>query len=246
MLQLDVPGVKSMIRFLPLGSVLVSTLILLGLGTWQMQRLAWKEDLIARRQAGLAAPPIDLPDDVDDWQAFDFRTVRISGTFRHDLEQLFGAKARNNVLGYHVLTPLTRSDGQAILVDRGWVPADKAHPAARREGQANGTVGVSGIARYRLDDRPGRFTPSNDPASGHWYHYDLAAMETAMGIDLAPLVVEADATPNPGGLPIGGRTEIALANNHWQYAITWSGLAVALVGVYIVFRRQQAQSRHVS
>lgn len=235
-----------MIRFLRSGIVLTSTMILLGLGTWQMQRLAWKEDIIARREAGLAASPVDLQSKIDDWQSLDFKTVRLRGRFHHDLEQLFGVKARNNVLGYHVLTPLTRPDGQTFLVDRGWVPADKTHPASRREGQQDGTVSLSGIARYRLDDQPGPFTPSNDPKSGHWYHYDIAAMETALGIDLLPLVIEADATPNPGGLPIGGLTQITLTNNHLQYATTWYGLAAALVGVYIVFRRQQAASQHPS
>ncbi len=127
----------------------------------------------------------------------------------------------------------------------GFLPTRRTRLPGAKDRQ-DGTVGLSGIARYRLDDQPGRFTPSNDPKSGHWYHYDIAAMETAMGIDLLPLVIEADATPNPGGLPIGGLTQITLTNNHLQYATTWYGLAVALVGVYIVFRRQQAASRHPS
>jgi surfeit locus 1 family protein len=230
-------------RFLPSAFVFAGLLILLGLGTWQLQRLAWKEALIAQREAGLAAPPVGLPSVTDDWRRFDFRAVGLEGRFRHDLEQLFGVEARNNVLGYHVLTPMVRTDGPAILIDRGWVPAGKAHPAARREGQTSGKITLDGIARYRLDDRPNPFTPANDPSSGHWYHYDLPAMESALGLDLAPLVIEADATPNPGGLPIGGGAGIALANNHLQYAITWYGLAVALVGVYILFRRHHAQSR---
>ncbi len=243
---IDILGVTMMIRAMPLGFVILGTMILLALGTWQMQRLDWKNDLIANREAGLAEPPVDLPKTIGDGQAFDFRTVTLSGTFRHDLEQLFGARAKNNILGYHVLTPLLSPGGQAILIDRGWVPHDKAHPAARKEGQQSGLISLSGIARYRLDDRPGWFTPNNDPANGHWYHYDLGAMEHALGIDLAPLVIEADAAPNPGGLPLGGRTRITLANNHLQYAVTWYGLAAALIGVYIVFRRQQTKPQNLS
>ncbi len=238
---MNILDLAMLIRLLPLIFVVVATAILLGLGTWQMQRLDWKNDLIAQREAGLAAPSVDLPETLDDGREFDFRTVTLSGTFRHDLEQLFGARARNNMLGYHVLTPLFRPDGQAVLIDRGWVPDDQAHPDLRNEGQPSGLISLSGIARYRLDDRPGWFTPDNDPANGHWYHYDLGAMEKALGIDLAPLVIEADAAPNPGGLPIGGRTQITLANNHLQYAMTWYGLAATLIGVYIVFRRQQAK-----
>jgi surfeit locus 1 family protein len=221
--------------------VLAATLVLLGLGTWQMQRLAWKEALIAERAAGLAQPAAALPADFADdaaARAFDFRKVRVTGVFRHDLEQLFGAKARGNVLGHDVLTPLVPADGPAVIVNRGWVPADKAHPASRPKGQVEGEVTVSGLARYRAADRPGPFTPDNDPLDRTWYHYDMQAMATALGMALSPIVVEADETPVPGGLPIGGRSQITLANNHLHYAITWYGLAAALIGVYIVFRRQ--------
>lgn len=221
--------------------VVTATLLLLGLGTWQMQRLAWKEAVIEQREAGLAMPAAPLPRDVDgleEARAFDFRTVTVTGSFRHDLEQSFGAKARGGVLGHHILTPLVPEQGPAVIIDRGWVPADKVHPASRPEGQLAGTIEVSGIARFRAADRPGAFTPDNDPDAGSWYHYDMAAIAAALGIELSPLVIEADDTPNPGGLPIGGRTLIALANNHLQYAITWYGLAAALVGVYIVYRRQ--------
>lgn len=232
----------AMQRFaLPL-TVFVATLFLLALGTWQMQRLAWKEALIAEREAGLATPEMPLPDSFEDGEpaeAFDFRPVTVTGVFRHDLEQLYGARARANMLGHHVLTPLVPEEGPAVLVDRGWVPADKVHPAARSDGQLEGEVSVSGIARFRAADRPGLFTPDNDPEAGRWYHYDLEAMAAALGIPLSPIVVEADPTPNPGGLPIGGRTVKTLTNNHLQYAITWYGLAVALIGVYIVFRRQR-------
>ncbi|MEZ5934880.1 MAG: SURF1 family protein [Alphaproteobacteria bacterium] len=231
-------------RFILPLTVLAATLVLLGLGTWQMQRLAWKEALIAEREAGLGRAPAALPESfetTEEAKAFDFRKVSVTGVFRHDLEQLFGVQARDNVLGHHILTPLVQADGLAILVDRGWVPADKVHPASRPKGQVEGEVTVNGIARYRADDRPGAFTPDNDPAAGQWYAYDLDAMAEAVDMPLSPIVVEADDTPVPGGLPIGGQTQITLVNNHLQYAITWYGLAAGLIGVYIVFRRHRAQ-----
>ncbi len=223
--------------------VALGTFLLLGLGTWQMQRLAWKETLIADREAGLAMPPTAFPDDFggddDATKGFDFRKVSVTGVFRHDLELVYGAKARANVLGHHILTPLVLANGTAVLVDRGWVPADKTLQASRRQGQIEGKVTVRGIARYRADDRPALFTPENDPERNLWYHYDLKAMADSLELEILQLVVEADDTPNPGGLPIGGRTRLTLTNNHLQYAVTWYGLAVCLIGVYIVFRRQQ-------
>jgi surfeit locus 1 family protein len=214
---------------------LLGLVVLLGLGTWQVERLHWKQGLIAARQAQLAAPAGPLPASADDWRAWDFRPVVAEGEFRHDLEQLFGATAIEGRLGQHVLTPLLRPDGAAVLVDRGWVPADRAHPAARREGQLAGPIRVSGIARYRGADRPGWFTPDNHPEQGLWYWYDLPALERALGLQLLPVVVEADATPNPGGLPLGGQTRTELPNDHLQYAITWYGLAAGLLAIWISF-----------
>lgn len=211
-------------------------IVLAGFGTWQLQRLQWKERLIAHRSAQLEAPPVALPPASDDWPAFDFRTVEVTGRFLHEHEQLMGIAKHEGRLGRQILTPLVRSDGRPVLVDRGWVPEDATHPAARREGQVAGEVTVSGIARYRQDDEPALFTPANQPADGIWYGYDLDALRDATGLDVLPVVVEADASPNPGGLPVGGRTRIDLPNRHLQYVVTWYGLALTLVAVYIAFR----------
>jgi surfeit locus 1 family protein len=222
-------------RLWPTLATALGLALLLALGTWQLQRLHWKEALIAARTAQLAAPPAALPATADDWRAFDFRKLSARGTFRHDLEQLYGTYAIGGEVGHHLLTPLVRPDGAAVLVDRGWVPADQAHPATRRQGQPAGEVTVDGIARYRADDRPGWFTPANQPEQGLWFTYDLPAIEAALGLDLLPVVVEADATPNPGGLPIGGQTQVLLPNSHLQYVITWYGLAAALLAMWLAF-----------
>jgi surfeit locus 1 family protein len=220
-------------RLWPSLATLAALAVLLGLGTWQVQRLHWKEGLIATRAAQLAAPPGPLPATAADWRGFDFRKVSVRGSFRHDLEQLFGAYSIDGQFGQHVLTPLVRPDGAAILVDRGFVPSDRAPIETRRQGEVAGPVAITGIARYRGTDRPGWFTPANQPGRRIWYWYDMPALTRATGLDLLPVVVEADATPNPGGLPQGGQTRTELPNNHLQYAITWYGLAGGLIGVYI-------------
>jgi surfeit locus 1 family protein len=227
----------------PTVATLVGLFVLLGLGTWQVERLQWKRALIAEREAGLASPPEILPAASDAWSAWDFRPAIVEGEFRHDLEQLFGVAAIDGQLGHHVLTPLVRPDGAAVLVDRGWVPADRAHPAARREGQPAGPLQLSGIARYRGANRPGWFTPDNRPEQALWYWYDMPALEAALGLELLPLVVEADAALNPGGLPIGGQTRTELPNNHLQYAITWYGLAAGLFGVWVSFGLARGRQR---
>jgi surfeit locus 1 family protein len=216
---------------------------LIALGTWQLERLASKRDLIATRHAQLAAPAASLPAKADDWRAWDFRPVKVQGEFRHDLEQLFGVTAIEGKVGHHVLTPLVRSDGAPVLIDRGWVPADQAHPATRRAGQVDGPVQIAGIARYRGEDRSGWFTPDNRPEQTLWYWYDLPALARVLGLQLLPVVVEADATPNPGGLPIGGRTRTELPDNHLQYAITWYGLAAGLLVIWVGFGLARGRQR---
>ena len=227
----------------PTAATLLGLAVLVVLGTWQLDRLAWKRDLIATREARLARPAEPLPAAVADWRSWDFRPVTVEGEFRHDLEQLFGVAAIDGRVGHRVLTPLVRQGGAAVLVDRGSVPADRAHPAARREGQIAGPLQVSGIARHRGEDRPGRFTPANQPEHGLWYWYDLGALEGAFGLELLPVVVEADGTPNPGGLPSGGQTRTELPNNHLQYAITWYGLAAGLFGVWVSFGLARGRQR---
>jgi surfeit locus 1 family protein len=222
---------------------LLGVAVLLGLGTWQLERLAWKRDLIALREAQLAALPAPLPAGAEDWRSWDFRRAVVEGAFRHDLEQLFGVAALDGQVGHHVLTPLVRPDGVAVLVERGWVPAARAHPAARRAQHTAGPVQITGIARFRGDDRPGWFTPHNRPDQGLWYWYDLPALEGALGLELLPVVIEADAAPDPGGLPIGGRTLAELPNNHLQYALTWYGLAAGLLVVWISFGLARGRQR---
>lgn len=232
-------------RLVPALAALLALAILIGLGTWQMDRLSWKTDLIARIQAGLAAEPVDLPAQIETPADWDYARVRVTGQFLHDRESYIGPRLYagpdgRQQQGVHVLTPLVRDDGGGtVLIDRGWVPTDRRDPATRAEGQTTGTVTVTAIARVPL---PHAFMqPDNDPAKHDFFWLDMQALAGIAGAPyLAPLVLQADATANPGGLPIGGRTIVQLKNDHLSYALTWYGLALTLVGVFIAasFRRQ--------
>ena len=132
-------------------------------------------------------------------------------------------------------TPLVPEAGPAVLVDRGWVPAVRQDPAGPRPGQVAGEVVVEGRLRHLAGVRPGWFVPAPDPEAGLWFAYDLSAMAGALGIALAPAVVEAEGRAGPDGWPEPGIRTTAIANNHLQYAITWFGLALGLLGVWIAF-----------
>ncbi len=206
--------------------------LFVGLGIWQLERLEWKRELIVQRTAAIAAEPLDLGD--GPLADRDFVKLRIGGRFRHELEIHLVAPPRRGRSGYHVLTPLQPADGgSAILVDRGWIPEHLKGPDARRDGQVSGRRTVVGIAR--VPPQPNWFTPDNRSQSNVWYWVDLETIERLRGVDLRPFVVEADATPNPGGHPLGGQTRFELPNAHLGYAMTWFGLAAGLVAVYIAF-----------
>lgn len=225
--------------------VLVALAVLAALGTWQLERRAWKADLIADLAAKLALPPAGLGEILTDDAGLEYRPVQVSGRFRHDKELYLAARSYQGKPGYHVITPLLLDEApdgiDAVLIDRGWVPADRRAPASRAAGQVAGTVTVTGIARRPV--KPNWFTPDNLPSRNQWYWVDVAAMAADLseraGIDqVAPLLIEAGPEPNPGGLPVGGRTRVELPNNHLQYALTWYALAATLVVIYLIWRRR--------
>ena len=219
---------------------LCGVLLLLGLGGWQLQRLAWKEGLIARIEARAHGDPSPLAEVLAEWRRsgdVDYRRVQFSGRFLHDKERHLYWVLEGGA-GWRVVTPLVTEGGAVVLVDRGFVPQALKNPAARTAGQPSGTVRVIGLARA-----PGAqalFTPDNDPVGNMWYWRDLDGMAASvLSRDdrgkLVPFFVEAEKSDGAGGWPAGGVTRLTLPNKHFGYALTWFGLAAALVGVFVAF-----------
>lgn len=219
-----------------------AVLVMLGLGTWQLQRLHWKEALIAERQAGLAAPATPWGEAGGRLGELYWHRVSAEGQFLNDRELVLAARSMNGNPGYHIVAPFAILGGPVLLVDRGWVPLDRKEPGARSEGQPLGPVTVTGI--LRPGHQPNWLTPDNQPGQNFWFWMDLAAMVRAAAVEdraVTGVYLEADATPNPGGFPIGGQTRTELPNDHLQYAITWYALAVALIVIYILYHRGVAR-----
>lgn len=233
--------------FLPGFLAAVGCAVLLGLGFWQLERRIWKEELIARVEVRTRAPEASLPAE-SDWHKVtadrdEYRRVRANGRFRHEREALVfttlsGRKGRASGPGYFVLTPLEHADGSIVIVNRGFVPNERRDPATRREGQIAGAVTVTGL--LRMPEAAIWVTPRNEPARGLFFVRDPQAIAAAYGLArTAPFTIDADTTPNPGGLPQGGDTRLEFPANHLQYAMTWFGLAAALFGVFTVFAWQR-------
>ena len=229
-------------RFLiwPLAFTVPAVAILLVMGFWQLDRLAWKEGLIEKRAVALAADPLRLPQDINQSKDLDFYRVFLTGRFLHDLEILVQNRNHDGVRGLHVLTPLQRvseEGGGTILVNRGWVPLQKQDPGARNN-QPQDTVRIAGIVRIGVVSR-NAFTPANDPVKNLWYDYDPENMARFLGFESQPLIVEIDQASSPGTFPVTGLSHYELKNNHLYYALTWFSLAAGLVLIFGLFLRQR-------
>jgi surfeit locus 1 family protein len=197
--------------------------LLLGLGTWQVQRLHWKEGLIAERAAGLAAPPAALPRALAAAQALEYHSVRAAGHFTTGHDLLLHALSESGEPGYHHIAPFILTGGGTVLVDRGL--ADAAPPG-------DGVDQVAGLLRL-APGRPSWFTPDNRPDRNEWFYVDPAAMAQAAHVTgILPFYIDASGQPPPD-----------LPNNHLQYAITWYALAAALVIIYILLLRRRMGER---
>jgi len=211
---------------------------LVALGTWQIQRLHWKQDLISKLQTRSVGEAVAPPSEGADLAAFEFQRVAVKGSFQHDRELYLIGRALNGKPGIHILTPLAPEDGSTpILVDRGWAPFEGRDAATRTGGQVTGPVTVEGIVR--LQKPPGWFTPDNEPANNTWYFVDIGGMGEVAGVSMRPgYYIVADKLDLPGGLPKGGQWRLDLRNDHLQYALTWYSLALALLVIYILYHRR--------
>ncbi len=215
--------------------------VLIGLGTWQVQRLQWKEALIATIEERTEAAPLPLAEIEARFKStgdVDYTPVTATGTFVHSGERHFLATWRGQS-GFFVYTPLELDDGRIVFVNRGFVLYRLKDPATRPDGQIGGKVIVSGLARNPLADKPSSLIPDNDPAKNVFYWKDRDGMARTAGlragVEIVPIFIDANDAPNPGGFPAGGVTMINMPNSHLQYAVTWYGLAAALLAVTVIW-----------
>lgn len=213
--------------------VAVMLAALVALGTWQLHRLTWKEDLIARMTAQMQAPAADLPQmAMTDPKEWEYRTVRALGIYNS--KHVFWVKPRtqDGVAGAHMLVWLQRHWGQPpVLVNRGFVPDGERENVTIPQGKQL----IEGVVQIPYQSA---FTPDNNPAANDWYWADIAAMADAAGYDGAwPALVT---LPPAEGYPAGFAVTAQIRNNHLQYALFWFGMAVILLIVFLLHRRDKS------
>ncbi|KAG9314026.1 SURF1 family-domain-containing protein [Chiua virens] len=234
------------------------TILLLGfipiftfaLGTWQLQRLQWKINLIDELEEKLQRDAISLPKriNVSLIPEFAFRRVLLQGHWDHAHAMLLGPRVRDGTHGYHVITPLLRTDGSTVLVDRGFISKDFSDNYARGE---EGEVQILGM--LRTSHKRNSFTPDNQPAEGKWYWADIDSMAESAGGEatgVQPVFVEQIFEGHAGdaaaylskGIPVGRSATVDVRNAHLSYVVTWyslSAFTAAMLARVILKRRAQ-------
>jgi surfeit locus 1 family protein len=226
--------------------------LFVALGTWQVQRRAWKLDLIARVEQRVHAPAVPAPGPAQ-WPqvtpaADEYRHVTAAGTFLDGSQTLVQAVTDLGA-GYWVLTPLQAGDGSIVLVNRGFVAADdrnRVQPdGVRGSGPADGSPPaplstISGL--LRITEPRGGFLRHNNPAANQWYSRDVQAIAAARGLShVAPYFIDAEGSQQEGGggKPTPGLTVIHFHNSHLVYAITWYTLALmTAIAIPLGMRKQ--------
>ena len=216
--------------------------VLVVLGTWQLQRKTWKEGLIAALDERLAAPSAALPTS-ETWPALDpahdeYRRVMFTAKFEKNEDALVYASAsafRPDVSGFGlwVFTPARLADGSVVVINRGFVPSDTNwKPNVVPSVPLSGDIAITGVMRW--PERRGWFTPQDKgnvffrPRSGG----DRGGQRLGLG---RPVLCEQELPAPAGGWPQPGKLVPNLSNNHLQYAVTWYGLALVLLGVFAAF-----------
>ncbi|KAJ1961895.1 surf-like protein [Dispira parvispora] len=225
-------------------------LICVGLGTWQVYRLRWKEDLIAKVDDRLTQPIAALPKGVDpstfisDWE---YRRVLLVGKYHHEQEMLLGPRAYEGENGFLVITPLEREDGSKVLVKRGWIDKKMADPRSRPESRGTDLYTIYGMVRR--GEQANNFTPPNKPDQNEWYVADVNEMAAHTGS--MPLLIEEIYDPKSTypskmliskGIPLGRQATVEIRNNHLEYVVTWYALAAATAVMFGLLVRRKPPS----
>ncbi|MEO1015057.1 MAG: SURF1 family protein [Pseudomonadota bacterium] len=234
-------------RFRPALTIatLIALAILVSLGTWQLRRLEWKRDLIAQVEARVDAAPIPYDEalrlrESDPDTDFSYTPVELEGRYAHNLEaHVFGTL--NGEAGYYVFTPLridrtTDAGDVYVYVNRGFAPQRRKGRETRDDGLPEGEVVVRGLLRETEPLDLGMadfFRPENDREANIWHERRTARFADDADIVATPdWYVDSFGVENPGEWPKGGATRLEFSNRHFEYALTWFGLAAALLSVY--------------
>ena len=215
--------------------------ILFLLGTWQINRLIWKENLINFYKSQSSSNYIELTKNVLKSENIEFRKVKLKGYFLNKNEIYISGKTYEGNIGFHVITPFKMKNKEIVLINRGWVSESYRDPKKREFSLINDETEINGIIRY--PQKKGYFVPENEPYKGFWFTINPREMYTFLNLknEITINKIYIDALKDIGKikLPIGANDKPNLRNQHLSYAITWYSLAVILLVIYIFFHQSE-------
>ncbi len=227
-------------QFHPILTIVVGIafVFLLSLGNWQLKRLAWKQDLIAKVEVSQGANPIAFEEAAaraDAGENMEYTPVRLTGSFRSESEQrVFGSNGGRS--GVFVFAPLQTLSGDLVFVNQGFVANGVSDWECFCGADAPMEIEVTGLFRNREKPSPPAswIIPSTKPADGLWLVRDPLKFAAAAKIEAQPYYVDSFAVDGVDW-PKGGTTRLDFSNRHLDYALTWFAAAAALIGVWLVF-----------
>lgn len=224
-------------RFVPFVMSLGGVMLMFGLGIWQLQRLEWKEHLIATiDHANASAPLTHLPKTKDGIDSKQFYRIELTGHFAAEPEFHLAARYYQSQLGYSVFNPFTLEDGRVVLVNRGWIVAKEKNTSERTPAP---TEKQTIAAIIRTTNERNYFTPPNQPEHNVWFGRDVKEMADFSHIPFEPLTLDLIAEPEKGVTPIPTGGAIELRNDHLNYAITWFSIGSGILVISLLYHRKK-------
>ena len=224
-------------------SALPVFLLLIGLGTWQLERLKWKEKIIAERMQRFSAPLLSIGDIKNqELPNFEFRRISVGGRYLHAREMLVVNKVWRGQPGFHLITPFKTNIGGTLLVNRGWVPMDWPENKSAKA-QSKSTLEL--IGNIRLDGRTNLWIPDNEPNKNVWFFIDVEEMAAKANLkDYYPYLLELRSSKKSVGYPKALLSRINVRNKHFEYALTWYALAITLFIIFVAFHIRKREYKH--
>jgi len=209
----------------------MALLILVSLGTWQLERLRWKTDILSSMKESLSLPPLKLTGQViDNIDQYSFRRIQLTGNYLYKDNITIYSKVFNKKVGKHLIVPLETQYG-IILVNRGFIPSDFNIENNIKSGE----ISINGIVKFQ--QKINYFTPNNNVIKNEWYYININEVSNFLSLPLLNFyIVEENNIEEK--YPVGSQYNINISNDHLQYAITWFSLALALSIFINIFWRK--------
>ena len=210
----------------------LSFIILLSLGTWQLERLIWKQSLLKQISEQTSLPVIDLSYSIiANIKKYKSRKIKLEGNFLYDSSLTIFSRVYKGEVGRHVIVPIETKYGW-ILVNKGFIP-EKNYTDYLKKGYST-FIEIEGI--IYLPDFKSYFTPENNVNKGEWYYLNIEEIKKYVDLPLLDFVIFEAKSDNSDIFPVAGQYRYNnIPNDHLQYALTWFSLAIVLFIIMRIF-----------